>query len=171
MHRSGLLDIYTSYQLPSSTDSRILRLQSMGTKVVRRTFFLFQSHWLVQYIRNNAARVLTSGHQNMSMFLCFSMHSTGCQSVDELTTNFFHLFLFCDWLNRVSNTLLTSSVFMFLPNNSVSPLTLICFKSLLSKQVNWSTFFCLSRSYSLEQTPAQHPACVFHSLFQNCSTN
>ena len=27
------------------------------------------------------------------------------------------------------------------------------------------------QGYSLEQTPAQFPACVFHSLFQNCSKN
>ena len=168
-----------------------MRIRSMGTKVVRWTVFLFHylsassrtvnglSLPLSVSIKSYSERCFSSsltGSSNVSekekkrsMFLSFSMHSTGCQSVNESTANFFHLFLFCDWLNRVPNTLLTSSVFMFLPDNSVSPLTFICFKSLLSKQVTWSTFFCLSRSCSLEQTPAQHPACVFHSLFQNCS--
>ena len=178
VHRSGLLNIYT----PQATCTFCRQPDTAHAHTIYghegRTVNGLSLPLSVS-IKSYSERCFSSsltGSSNVSekekkrsMFLSFSMHSTGCQSVNESTTNFFHLFLFCDWLNRVPNTLLTSSVFMFLPDNSVSPLTLICFKSLLSKQVTWSTFFCLSRSCSLEQIPAQHPACVFHSLFQNCS--
>ena len=46
----------------------------------------------------------------------------------------------------------------FLWHSSVS-------NQICQKKVIWPMLFCISRSYSLEQTPAQHQACFVYQLF------
>ena len=87
----------------------------------------------LQKIQSNAARVQSSGHQNLTMFPHLCMHFTGFQSINESTTNPLpSVFLLS--LAPVLNTLPTFSKFMFLRDSFVLPLTLVCFKSLLSIQ-------------------------------------
>ena len=64
-------------------------------------------------------------------FFLYFLYSFIGQSANQLHT-VFHLF-FCCWL-LVLNTLLTSSAFRFLPDNSISFMKLVCFKFLLSKE-------------------------------------
>ena len=115
----------------------------------------------LQKIRNNAGWTVFD-HQNMSMFLRFFICSTGFQSVNESTTNsalaVAHLLL-----GLVLNTLLTSSRLIYVPSRQLRPSSDAC----LFKQAIWPTLFCISNSYSLEQTPAQRQACFFHQLQTN----
>ena len=69
----------------------------------------------------------------MNMLLRLCICSTGFQTVYESTEHFPQL-LSRLLLGRVLCTLLTSSRFMFLSDSIVPPLTLVCFKSLQSKQ-------------------------------------
>ena len=67
------------------------------------------------------------------MFPHFCMHFTGFQYINESTTNSLpSVFLLS--LAPVLNTSPTFLGFIFLPDSFVPPLTLVCFKSLLSIQ-------------------------------------
>ena len=113
-------------------------------------------------------------HEHVSpLSSCFPLAST--LSVNQLQT-LFHFVSFL-LLTLVFNNCLRSSRFIFLLDHSASLPTQVCLKPFCQNKVMWPSlffvfvFFCISKSYSLEQTPAQHQACFFSQLFESCSKN
>lgn len=130
------------------------------------------------YINNNiiikVCRVVfrSSIHEHVfPLSSCSPLAST--LSVNQLQTLFHFDSLLL--LTLVFNNWLRSSGFIFLLDHSASLPTQVCLKPFCQNKVMWPSFlffvFCISRSYSLEQTPAQHKTCFFSQLFESCSKN
>ena len=109
VYRSGLLNIYTSYatytfrRQPDTAhainghEGRTVNVLSLPLSVSIKSYGerCFSSS-LTGSSNVSKKQQTKNKTKKRSMFLSFSMHSTGCQSVNESTTNFFHLFLFYD---------------------------------------------------------------------------
>ena len=118
VYRSGLLNIYTSQatctfcrQPDTAHAHRIYGHEGRTVNVLSLPLSVRIKLYSERCFSSSltcSSNVSEKKKKKRSMFLSFSMHSTGCQSVNESTTNFFHRFLFCVWLNRVPDALLTS---------------------------------------------------------------